>query len=321
MTELEIPVEKWSGAVRLVTLGATGDGGTRTSTVTVGGETTLPFLHFEGQIPNAPVVAAEVVDMHPADWSPALLEALGDDTRDPAAWARKMVGLGADLISLKLRSTHPDQGDRSAADAVATVKSVLAAVGVPLIVYGPGVVDKDNEVLVAVADATKGERLALATCEDKNYRTIVAAALGNGHLIVAQTPIDVNLAKQLNILISDMGLSLDRMLMDPTTGAVGYGVEYTYSVMERLRLAALMGDGMTQQPMICSVGEESWRQKESRVADGVPESWGEYATRAVVWEVTTATALLHAGADILVVRHPRSIAQVQRSIAALMKGV
>ena len=321
MTELEIPVEKWSGAVRLVTLGATGDGGTRTSTVTVGGETTLPFLHFEGQIPNAPVVAAEVVDMHPADWSPALLEALGDDTRDPAAWARKMVGLGADLISLKLRSTHPDQGDRSAADAVATVKSVLAAVGVPLIVYGPGVVDKDNEVLIAVADATKGERLALATCEDKNYRTIVAAALGNGHLIVAQTPIDVNLAKQLNILISDMGLSLDRMLMDPTTGAVGYGVEYTYSVMERLRLAALMGDGMTQQPMICSVGEESWRQKESRVADGVPESWGEYATRAVVWEVTTATALLHAGADILVVRHPRSIAQVQRSIAALMKGV
>jgi len=321
MTELEIPVEKWSGAVRLVTLGATGDGGTRTSTVTVGGETTLPFLHFEGQIPNAPVVAAEVVDMHPADWSPALLEALGDDTRDPAAWAQKMVGLGADLISLKLRSTHPDQGDRSAADAVATVKSVLAAVGVPLIVYGPGVVDKDNEVLVAVADATKGERLALATCEDKNYRTIVAAALGNGHLIVAQTPIDVNLAKQLNILISDMGLSLDRMLMDPTTGAVGYGVEYTYSVMERLRLAALMGDGMTQQPMICSVGEESWRQKESRVADGVPESWGEYATRAVVWEVTTATALLHAGADILVVRHPRSIAQVQRSIAALMKGV
>ena len=321
MTELEIPVEKWSGAVRLVTLGATGDGGTRTSTVTVGGETTLPFLHFEGQIPNAPVVAAEVVDMHPADWSPALLEALGDDTRDPAAWAQKMVGLGADLISLKLRSTHPDQGDRSAADAVATVKSVLAAVGVPLIVYGPGVVDKDNEVLIAVADATKGERLALATCEDKNYRTIVAAALGNGHLIVAQTPIDVNLAKQLNILISDMGLSLDRMLMDPTTGAVGYGVEYTYSVMERLRLAALMGDGMTQQPMICSVGEESWRQKESRVADGVPESWGEYATRAVVWEVTTATALLHAGADILVVRHPRSIAQVQRSIAALMKGV
>ena len=320
MTELEIPVEKWSGAVRLVTLGATGDGGTRTSTVTVGGETTLPFLHFEGQIPNAPVVAAEVVDVHPTDWSPALLEALGDDTRDPAAWAQKMVGLGADLISLKLRSTHPDQGDRSAADAVATVKSVLAAVGVPLIVYGPGVVDKDNEVLVAVAEATKGERIALANCEEKNYRTIVAAALGNGHLVVAQTPIDVNLAKQLNILISDMGLSLDRILMDPNTGALGYGIEYTYSVMERLRLAALMGDGMTQQPMLCTVGEETWRQKESRVAEGVPAAWGDLVDRAVVWETTTALTVLQSGADIVNLRHPKSIALVKQTIAALMKG-
>ena len=320
MTELEIPVEKWSGAVRLVTLGATGDGGTRTSTVTVGGEAALPFLHFEGQIPNAPVVAAEVVDVHPTDWSPALLEALGDDTRDPAAWARKMVGLGADLISLKLRSTHPDQGDRSAADAVATVKSVLAAVGVPLIVYGPGVVDKDNEVLVAVAEATKGERIALANCEEKNYRTIVAAALGNGHLVVAQTPIDVNLAKQLNILISDMGLSLDRILMDPNTGALGYGIEYTYSVMERLRLAALMGDGMTQQPMLCTVGEETWRQKESRVAEGVPAAWGDLVDRAVVWETTTALTVLQSGADIVSLRHPKSIALVKQTIAALMKG-
>ena len=136
------------------------------------------------------------------------------------------------------------------------MKKVLAAVGVPLIVYGPGVAEKDNEVLVAVAEAAKGERIALANCEDKNYRTIVAAALANGHLVVARTPIDVNLAKQLNILISDMGLPLDRILMDPTTGALGYGIEYTYSVMERLRIAALMGDGMTQQPLIVTVGEE-----------------------------------------------------------------
>ena len=129
---------------------------------------------------------------------------------------------------------------------------MLAAVDVPLIVYGPGTADKDNEVLVAVAERTKGEQLALGLCEEKNYRTIVAAALGNGHLVIAQTPIDVNLAKQLNILISDMGLPLERVLMDPNTGALGYGLEYTYSVMERLRLAALMGDAMTQQPMICT---------------------------------------------------------------------
>jgi acetyl-CoA decarbonylase/synthase complex subunit delta len=318
MPVVEVPKEKWGGSVRGITLGASSDGGTRTSTVTVGGETTLPFLHFEGLIPNSPVVAAEVVDCNPADWSPELVAAWGDLLKDPAAWARKAVELGAGLIALKLRSAHPDLGNCTAADAAATVKKVLAAVGVPLIVYGPGVPDKDNEVLVAVAEAAKGERIVLANCEDKNYRTIVAAALANGHLVVAKTPIDVNLAKQLNILISDMGLPLDRILMDPTTGALGYGIEYTYSVMERLRIAALMGDGMTQQPLIVTVGEESWRQKESRAKDGVPAAWGDFATRGVVWEATTAGTLLQSGADVVVLRHPRSIPLVKKTIQGLM---
>ncbi len=318
MPTVEIPKEKWSGAVRQITLGASGDGGTRTSTVTVGGETTLPFLHFEGSIPNRPVVAAEVVDCYPADWSPELLAAWGDIAKDPAAWAKKAVELGADAIALKLRSAHPDLANCSANDAASTVKKVLAAVGVPLIVYGPGVAEKDNEVLVAVAEAAKGERIALANCEDKNYRTIVAAALANGHLVVARTPIDVNLAKQLNILISDMGLPLDRILMDPTTGALGYGIEYTYSVMERLRIAALMGDGMTQQPLIVTVGEESWRQKESKVPEGVPPAWGDFATRGVIWETTTAATLLQSGADIVVLRHPKTLNLVKKSIDGLM---
>jgi acetyl-CoA decarbonylase/synthase complex subunit delta len=304
--------------VRTVTLGATADGGTRAGTVTVGGETTLPFLHFEGVIPNRPIVAAEVVDAFPGDWSPELQAAWGDLLKDPAAWARKAVELGADAIALKLRSAHPDQGNTTAAAAAATVKKVLAAVGVPLIVYGPGVAEKDNEVLLAVADAAKGERIALGNCEDKNYRTIVAAALANGHLVVARSPIDVNLAKQLNILISDMGLPLDRILMDPTTGALGYGIEYTYSVMERLRIAALMGDGMTQQPLIVTVGEESWRQKESRVDAGVPAAWGDLATRGVIWEATTAATLLQSGADVVVLRHPRNLAVVKNTITGLM---
>jgi acetyl-CoA decarbonylase/synthase complex subunit delta len=314
MQVVEVPKEKWGGSVRAITLGASGDGGTRTSIVTVGGETTLPFLHFEGVIPNSPVVAAEVVDCNPADWSPELAAAWGDLLQDPAAWAKKA---GAELIVLKLRSTHPDQGNCAPAAAAATVKKVLAAVGVPLIVYGPGVPDKDNDVLVAVAEAAKGERIVLANCEDKNYRTVVAAALANGHLVVAKTPIDVNLAK-LNILISDMGLPLDRILMDPTTGALGYGIEYTYSVMERLRIAALMGDGMTQQPLIVTVGEESWRQKESRAKAGVPAAWGDFATRGVVWETTTAATLLQSGADVVVLRHPKSIPLVKKTIQGLM---
>ena len=288
--------------------------------MTVGGETALPFLGFEGSMPNRPALAVEIVDREPTDWSPELIKAWGDDLKDPARWAARAVEEGADLIALKLRSCHPDFGDRSASDARATVDRVLAAVGVPLIVYGPGTADKDNEVLVAVAEATKGEQLALGLCEEKNYRTIVAAALGNGHLVIAQTPIDVNLAKQLNILISDMGLPLERVLMDPNTGALGYGLEYTYSVMERLRLAALMGDAMTQQPMICTAGEEAWRQKEGRAATDVPEAWGELAERGVAWEVTTAMTLLEAGADILVLRHPGSVGVLRGALDDLTKG-
>ncbi len=318
---VELPKEKWNGKVREITLGATpAQGGTRTSTVTVGGETTLPFLHFEGSIPYRPAIAVEIQDVPPQDWSTTLLEAWDTAASDPVSWAKKAVELGADALAVKLRGTHPERQSRSAAEAAETVKAILGAVGVPLIVYGPEVAEKDNEVLVAVAEAAAGERLALGNCEDKNYRTIVAGALAHGHLVVAKTPIDVNLAKQLNILISDMGLPLDRVLMDPTTGALGYGIEYTYSVMERLRLAALMGDSMTQQPMICTVGEESWRQKESKVKDGVPSLWGDFAERGPLWEMATAMALLQSGADILVLRHPKTIKTMRETISKLMSS-
>ena len=320
MSAVEIPVEKCPGSVREVTLGSADGGGTRTSTVTVGGETALPFLTFDGGMPNKPALAVEVLDVRPADWSPELQDAWGDLLDDPAAWAAAAVERGAELIAVRLRGCHPDVADRGPAEAVETVKSVLAAVGVPLLVYGPGTADKDNEVLVAVAEATKGEQLALGICEEKNYRTIVAAALGNGHAVIAETPIDVNLAKQLNILISDMGLPLDRVLMDPNTGSLGYGLEYTYSVMERLRLASLMGDAMTQQPMICQVGEEAWRQKEARAATDVPDAWGDLATRGVAWEIGTSITLLQAGADLLLLRHPASVTAVREAIDDLLKG-
>ncbi len=312
-TKTPLLKEKWVGKVREVTLGATrAEGGTRSKTITVGGETAMPFLHFEGQIPHAPVVALEVKPQKPADWSPLLHAAWGEVLANPAQWAQAAEQAGADLIYLTL--TLED----TPATAVATVKSVLAATGLPLIVVGPGQADKDNELIVPVAEATKGERLALGICEDKNYRTIVAAAMANGHLVTARTAMDVNLAKQLNILISDMGMPLDRVIMDPTTGALGYGFEYGYSVMERLRLAALQGDSMTQLPMIVTPGEECWKTKESKVGTGVPAEWGNWPERAVNWETVTAVMLIESGANIVVLRHPASLQRVQKAIADLM---
>jgi acetyl-CoA decarbonylase/synthase, CODH/ACS complex subunit delta len=310
---IQLPLERWSGAVRQITMGATpAEGGSRSHTVTVGGETTLPFLHFEGKIPNPPQVALEIKSRRPDEWSTLLLQAWGESAADPAAWAVAAETAGADLILLTL-----DAAD-STADAQQTVGKVLQATGLPLIVFGPGQAAKDNELLVAVAEAAKGERLVLGLCEDKNYRTIVAAALAHGHLVNSRTPMDVNLAKQLIILVHDMGMPLDRILMDPSTGALGYGLEYGYSVMERLRLAALQGDSMTQQPMLVTPGEEAWKTKEGKVGAGIPTEWGDWCERAVHWETLTALTLIHAGADIVVVRHPESLKRVQRAVAGLM---
>jgi acetyl-CoA decarbonylase/synthase, CODH/ACS complex subunit delta len=315
---IEIPKDKWPGSVKSITLGATGDGGTRTRVVTVGGEKALPFMHFEAEVPHSPVVAIEIKDRKPDDWSALLTEVWGDAMNDPAAWARAAEAAGADLLQLTLSLTTADGSPNTPENAVAAVKAVLGAVGLPLIVFGPGQVDLDNALLVPVAEATKGERLVLGICEDKNYRTIVATAMANGHLVSARTAMDVNLAKQLNILISDMGLPLDRVIMDPTTGALGYGIEYGFSVMERLRMAALQGDAMTQLPMIVCVGVETWKTKESKVGEGVPAAWGEWHARGVNWETMTALTLLESGADVVVLRHPESVKRVKAAVAELM---
>ncbi|MFZ5911155.1 MAG: acetyl-CoA decarbonylase/synthase complex subunit delta [Chloroflexota bacterium] len=310
---IDIPKDKWPGSVRKVTLGATAaEGGTRAKTVSVGGQTTMPYLQFEAPTPNQPVVAIEIKSHKPEDWSPLLAEAWGEAMTDPAQWAKKAEAAGADLLVLALTLEDTPES------AVQAVKSVLGASGLPLIVWGPGQAEKDNDLLVPVAEATKGEKLVLGICEDKNYRTIVATAMANGHLVEARTPMDVNLSKQLNILITDMGLPADRILMDPTTGALGYGMEYGYSVMERLRMAALQGDAMTQLPMIVTPGFEAWKAKESKVGEGVPEAWGDWRARAVHWETVTAMALVESGADIVVLRHPESVKRVKEAIGELM---
>ena len=316
---IEIPKDKWAGAVKTITLGATAaDGGTRSGVVTVGGEKALPFMHFEAATPHKPVVAIEIKDRKPDDWSPLLLDVWGDAANDPAAWAKAAEAAGAEVLQLTLSLTAADGSPNTPAAAVAAVKAVLAATGLPLIVFGPGQVDLDNELLVPVAEATKGERLLLGICEDKNYRTIVATAMANSHLVTARTAMDVNLAKQLNILISDMGLPLDRVIMDPTTGALGYGIEYGFSVMERLRMAALQGDAMTQLPMIVTVGAETWKTKEAKVGEGVPAAWGDWAERGINWETMTTITLLESGADIVVLRHPESVKRVKAAIVDLM---
>lgn len=315
---IDIPKDSWPGSVNEVTLGTTAaDGGTRGMKVIVGGEKTLPFMHFEARMPNPPVIALEIKDRYPEDWAPPLLEFWGDTAKDPAAWAKAAEEAGADLIQLSFSLNDENGTPTTPESAVAVTQAVLEATNLPLIAVGPGQAEVDNALLVPVAEASKGERIAIGICEDSNYRTLVATALANEHVVIARAPMDVNLSKQLNILIHDMGLPLNRILMDPTTGALGYGIEYGFSVMERLRLAALQGDAMTQLPMIVTPGFEAWKTKEAKVGDDVPADWGDWPRRALHWETLTAVTLLESGADILVLRHPESLKRVKAAIEEL----
>ena len=315
---LSLLKEKWTNKINTLKIGAAKEeGGTRTSTITVGGEGTLPFLFDEGDMPNPPVIAMEVLDVAPKDWPPALSDNFKDVLSDPVKWSEKCVSkYGARIIALKLQSTHPEWGDASPEKAAKTVKSVLSAVGVPLILLGSGDQEKDNVVLAKCSEAAKGERCLIGNAVEKNYKTLTVSCLADGHNIIAESPIDINIAKQVNILIHDMGLPLDRIAIYPTTGSLGYGMEYAYSIMERARLAALAGDKMLSMPIIAFIGQEVWRVKESKSPD---PAWGDESERGPLWEATTAVSMLHAGADILLMRHPKAIKSVQETIDELVK--
>lgn len=312
--------EKYRSKVGEVVLGATKEqGGTRGYTITVGGEAALPYLHFEGDIPNRPVVALEVWDVAPTDWNACFNPYYGDVFNDAAAWAKKCVGeFGADLIVLRLKGADPDVKDASPEDCVKVVKDVLAAVECPLVVLGCGKAEKDSQVLPAVAEAAAGENLLIGVAEQENYKSLTAACMVHKHNIIAQSPIDINICKQLNILITEMNLPSDRIVIDPTIAALGYGLEYGYSIMERARNGALQGDNMLAMPMIGNVGFEVWRSKEANASVEDFPAWGEQETRGILWETTTAVALLQAGMDIVVMRHPKAAGLVKQNIDELM---
>ena len=318
---MELVKEKWMSKVGVFTIGATKqEGGSRIKKICVGGEETLPFLHFEGKMPYAPVIAGEIQDMAPDDWPEALISPFKDVLDDPGKWARKYEKeCGVDLICLKFAGAHPDNKDTKAADCAKVVKDVLAATSLPLVIIGCGNDEKDNEIIPAISEAAKGENVLLGKATQDNYKTIVACASADGHSVIAESPIDINIAKQVNVLISDLQFSLDKIIIDPTTGGLGYGLEYCYSIMERARIGALGGDRMLGMPFIVFPGQEAWRSKEAKTkAEQVP-SWGDEKQRGPMWETITAVSLLLAGADVLVMRHPRAIEATGKMIKSLMK--
>jgi acetyl-CoA decarbonylase/synthase complex subunit delta len=315
----DVPREKYAGKVVQVTLGATEEnGGTRSSTITIGGGSAWPFHFFEGDHPHRPAVAMEVFDRVPDKYPESLLEHYRDVIQSPPEMAKKCVEkFGADLISVRLEGTHPEKGNKSADEAVEVVKHVLQSVDVPLIVSGHSHFAKMNEVMKKVCEATAGENCLINYVETDNYKTIAAACIAYDHTLVAQTPIDVNLAKQLNILLSDMHFPMDKIVMDPLTGPLGYGLEYTYSIMERIRLDGLAGDRMLASPMLANPGYETFKVKESRAPEKEYPSWGKTDERGIYWETAAAMSLLLTGAEVLIMYHPKAVETIKNKIAEI----
>ena len=317
---MELPdvKERWTSKINEVTIGATKDeGGTRGKTVTVGGQTTLPLMDFEGELPNPPVIAGYVSDV-PPDWPDVLKNAIGSEINDPVEWAQKSVETyGVDLLSLRLNGADPSGANRSADECAQVVESLLKAVDLPLIIWGCGDDAKDAEILPACSQIARGENCLLGSAKETNYLTIVAICKADKHKVISEAPVDINIGKQVNILLQDAGYELSDVVMFQTTAALGYGFDYVYTILERARSAGLKGDKLMAAPQICDVGGEVWRIKDAVVDEDILPGWGKLEKRGPMWEATCAGNYLQAGADILIMAHPLAIETVQKTIAEL----
>ena len=314
---MEIPdlKEKWTSKINEVTIGATKEqGGTRGKTITVGGETTLPFMTFEGKIPNKPVIAGYVADVVP-DWPDFLKKAIGKEINSPVEWAQKAVQeFGVDLISLKLLGADPIIKDASPADCAKVVQDILKAVDVPLIIWGCENEEKDNLILPECSQAARGENCLIGSAKESNYRTIVAICKADKHKIISEAPVDINIGKQVNILLQDSGFDLKDVVMYQTTAALGYGMDYVYTILERARTT---GHKLMAAPQICDIAGETYRVKEAVADEEALPGWGSPDKRGQMWEAVCASDYLQAGADILVMAHPVAINTIQKTIKKL----
>ncbi len=313
----EIPKQPYSGKIGETTIGA------GSAALKLGGEESYPFYLFEGEMPNPPKIAMEIWDYDPSkEWPAAAVEPFRDVISSPEAWAKKCVDeYGADIIVLQMKSTDPNGMDRGADEAAQVAKKVIEAVDVPVVVWGTANNQKDEEVLKKISEACQGKNLALAPVEEGNHKGVGATAIGYGHTVVASSPIDVNLAKQLNILLGNLGVPGQKIIIDPTTGGLGYGLEYSYSVMERIRMAALtQEDDKLQIPMISNTGNEIWKCKEAGQSIEEAPTLGDPERRGVLMETAAAVSYLLGGADVVILRHPESVRLTRSFIELIVNG-
>lgn len=310
-TKFTPPLEAYPGKISEVTLGATkSEGGSRGNVVKIGGMNTMPFYSFEKINPNRPAFAIDIFD-EPLTLAKMVKIHYEEVMNDPAAWAKKAVSLGADVVSLNLISTDPLLSDTSPRQAAKVVENVLQAVKVPLIIGGSGNMEKDPLVLEAVSEVAAGERVVLNSAKtDNDYKKIVEVAKKHGHIVIGFTPMDINNQKKLNRMLLNEGLPKDSILIDPTTAALGYGIDYTISLMERIKLAGLLGDEDLQMPILAPTSN-AWGAREAWMKN---EEWGPREYRGPLWETITTLTVVLSGGDLFMTSHPANIKVIKKII-------
>ena len=304
----------YSGKINAVTLG-TGD-----KAIVIGGQNVLPFYTFDAAIENAPKIGVEISDAADTWTVPGLVEFYAGCTTMAERAAKAATMEGADFIALNFESADPNGANRSVADCVADAKAVAEATDMPLVILGCKNLEKDGELFAKISEALQGKNILVMSAKNENYKTVGASvALAYGQKVGAETADDINLAKQLNIMLKGLTVKPENIVMDIGTAAVGYGYEYAASTFDRIRLAALQqGDADLQMPILAAVSLDTWGVKESTASEEDEPAWGNQEERAINMEVSTAAADLVGGADAVILRHPASVATVKKFITELV---
>ncbi|MDI9241205.1 acetyl-CoA decarbonylase/synthase complex subunit delta [Fusibacillus kribbianus] len=307
-------LQKFSATVRSVELG-TGD-----KTTTLGGGNTYPFYTFDNPTANPAKIGIEISDLGLAD-EPDCIKEFYAGCETVVDMAKKAVTVeGADFLVLKLIGGDPNGENKSIEELVEVAKAVADAVDFPLVVEGCKNVEKDAQLLAKVAEALQGKNVLLMSAKEENYKNVGAAAgLAYDQLLGAESAVDINLAKQLNVLIKQLGVDPGKVVMNVGSAAAGYGFDYCISTLDRVKGAALgQSDDSLLMPIITPVADETWSVKEASASEEDVPEWGSVVERAIDMEITTAVACLSCGSDAVILKHPTSIATVSAMIKALV---
>ena len=305
--------QKFNAKINAVTIGS-GD-----KTVTIGGDCTFPFYSFDAESENCPKIGVEISDMGLEGVSEGI-KAYYEGATTMGEIAKKAAAMeGADFVALILEGGDPNGVNKSVDELIAVVKDVADSIDAPLVVEGCKNVEKDAELLPKVAEVLQGRNALLLSEKEENYKAIGAAAgLAYDQIVGAESAVDINLAKQLNVVTTQLGVNAQKIVMNIGSAAAGYGYEYVVSTMDRIKGAALsQNDNMLQMPIITPVSAETWGVKEATASEKDMPEWGPEEERGIDMEVMTAAADLAAGSDAVILRHPEAVAAISRMIKAL----